>query len=275
MNDAGRAEAVFNNLSLKYEGRGFSKQTSPRREAPVFAGRTLEDFDRYYRSRPQYTGYTPPFARAKTAQTKSASAPVKKPLSASANGGNAVKIHSNDRPNHGGAAVAQSPLKKSASVRSIKTDSAILPSEMKKESGMLRRAVKTVVDGEASPVAITRRNFRRLPAATLVTIVACMMSLILLVGSTVITGDISSQYSELKSEVGALASEESKLATELDIKNDLRVIESIAIGKLGMVSRDLIARSYVRLEGDDIIESFEEPEKNVGLSTLLSAIAGN
>ena len=146
-----------------------------------------------------------------------------------------------------------------------------LPSQIKSEPSKVRRAVEKIADVS---IGATRRNFRRLPAATLVTIVACMMSLVLLVGSTVMTGDITNQYSQLKSEVNALANEESKLATELDIKNDLRVIEDIAINKLGMVSRDLITRNYIKLDEEDMIESFAEPETNVGLSTLLSAIAG-
>ena len=250
MNEFNSCTATFNNIILQYEGRGFSRVTSAKKQPQQFSARTLEDFDRYYQSRPGYAGYKPPVAKAQAArpQTKSAKRPVN-PVHAAP-----VELRATQQ-------MAKKPAPKAAK----------LPSQIKSEPSKVRRAVEKIADVS---IGATRRNFRRLPAATLVTIVACMMSLVLLVGSTVMTGDITNQYSQLKSEVNALANEESKLATELDIKNDLRVIEDIAINKLGMVSRDLITRNYIKLDEEDMIESFAEPETNVGLSTLLSAIAG-
>lgn len=255
MNDFNRCTATFNNIILQYEGRGFSRATSAKKQAQQFSARTLEEFDRYYQSRPGYAGYKPPVARAQTARAQANTRPAvaQRPADTAR-----TAVAEKKRP-------AAQPVKKAA------TPNTKLPSQMKNEPSKIRRAVEKMAD---VTVGATRHNFRRLPAATLVTIVACMLSLVLLVGSTVMTGDITNQYSELKSEVNALANEESKLATELDIKNDLRVIEDIAINKLGMVSRDLITRNYISLDEDDMIESFAEPETNVGLSTLLSAIAG-
>ena len=245
MNDFNSCTATFNNIILQYEGRGFARNASSKKQAQQESARTLEEFDRYYRSRPNYAGYTPPTAKAQSARTQQI------------------------RAQHPATPVKSRPVSRVAKKPAVK--SAKLPSQIKNEPSKVRRAVEKVAD---ISVGATRRNFRRLPAATLVTIVACMMSLVLLVGSTVMTGDITNEYSELKGQVSALANEESKLATELDIKNDLRVIEDIAINKLGMVSRDLISRNYIRLDEEDMIESFAEPETNVGLSTLLSAIAG-
>ncbi|MBQ4327553.1 MAG: cell division protein FtsL [Clostridia bacterium] len=251
MNDFNRCTATFNNIILQYEGRGFSRATSAKKQAQQFSARTLEEFDRYYQSRPGYAGYKPPVAKAPTAraQANAAKRPVSPVRTAPAEQKRAAQQ------------TAKKPMPKAAK----------LPSQVKNEPSKVRRAVEKIADVS---IGATKRNFRRLPAATLVTIVACMMSLVLLVGSTVMTGDITNQYSELKSEVNALANQESKLSTELDIKNDLRVIEDIAINKLGMVSRDLITRNYIKLDEEDMVESFAEPETNVGLSTLLSAIAG-
>lgn len=255
MNDFNRCTATFNNIILQYEGRGFSRTASATKQAQKFSAGTLEEFDRYYQSRPGYAGYKPPVAKAQP-----------------------VRAQQNARPNEAkrpanSVRTAPAEVKRSAAqpVKKVERKAAKLPSRVKNEPSKMRRAVEKMAD---VTVGATRHNFRKLPAATLVTIVACMMSLVLLVGSTVMTGDITNQYSELKSEVNALANEESKLSTELDIKNDLRVIEDIAINKLGMVSRDLITRNYISLDDDDVIESFAEPETNVGLSTLLSAIAG-
>ena len=254
MNELNSCTATFNNIILQYEGRGFARIASSKKQAQQVSARTLEEFDRYYQSRPNYAGYTPPAAKAQRVNVQQTSA---------------------QRPaRHAQKAPAQSkPMQKMAQKSAPKSapKAAKLPSQIKNEPSKIRRAVENLAD---ISVGATRRNFRRLPAATLVTIVACMMSLVLLVGSTVMTGDITNEYSTLKNEVNALANQENKLMTELDIKNDLRVIESIAINKLGMVSRDLISRNYIKLDEEDMIESFEEPETNVGLSTLLSAIAG-
>ena len=255
MNELNSCTATFNNIILQYEGRGFSRIASSKKQAQQISARTLEEFDRYYQSRPNYTGYTPPAAKAQRVNVPQQT-PAQRPA----------------RPAQK-APVQSKPVQKMAQQSAPKSapKAAKLPSQIKNEPSKIRRAVENLAD---ISVGATRRNFRRLPAATLVTIVACMMSLVLLVGSTVMTGDITNEYSTLKNEVNALANQENKLMTELDIKNDLRVIESIAINKLGMVSRDLISRNYIKLDEEDMIESFEEPETNVGLSTLLSAIAG-
>ncbi len=267
MNATNSCTATFNNIILKYEGRGFSKNTPAAKQQKAFVRGTLEEFDRYYTSRPGYAGYTPLSARAQAskphAQTRTAAVRSNTAASSSCN------YNHRARPAQMSTVEQKRPAAKAAT-RPERSE-AKLPSRAKNEPSKVRRAVEKIADVS---IGATRRNFRRLPAATLVTIVACMMSLILLVGSTVMTGDITNEYSELKSQVNALASEESKLATELDIKNDLRLIEDIAINKLGMVSRDLVVRNYVKLDEEDMIESFSEPEKNVGLSTLLSAIAG-
>ena len=84
----------------------------------------------------------------------------------------------------------------------------------------------------------------------------------------------SGQYSDLQSNISTLAKQQSELQTALEVKNDLRMIEDIAVNKLGMVNKDLVTRQYVKLNDEDMIESFDSEESNVGLSTLLSAIGG-
>lgn len=261
MNDFNSCTATFNNIILQYEGRGFARVASSKKQAQQISARTLEKFERYYQSRPNYAGYTPPAPKSQTVKVQQ--------TVARRSARPAQKVSAESKTSSVAA-----PVQRKAAQQAVKTSApkaAKLPSQIKNEPSKIRRAVENLADVS---VGATRRNFRKLPAATLVTIVACMMSLVLLVGSTVMTGDITSEYSTLKSEVNALANQESKLMTELDIKNDLRVIENIAINKLGMVSRDLISRNYVKLDEEDMIESFAEPETNVGLSTLLSAIAG-
>lgn len=150
---------------------------------------------------------------------------------------------------HGGNALGTQPARKTA----------------------VRRAVEKRNE-RSEPVII--RNFRNLPVSLLATIVTCAMSLMLIVGTSVMMNGASNEYSDIQGEIATLAKQQNELQTALNIKNDLRMIEDIAVNKLGMVNKDLVTRQYIKLNDEDMIESFDSAEKNVGLSTLLSAIGG-
>lgn len=138
-----------------------------------------------------------------------------------------------------------------------------------------RRAVRNQLQNEKTEawwnsVAV---SFRKIPAAMVFMVMLCAVSLMLVVSSSVLVSDASSDYAEAQSEVSRMAKEESELLIALEVKNDLRTIENIAVGKLGMVKKDLVSRQYISLGDEDIIETYEEEDRNVGLSTLLSAIS--
>jgi hypothetical protein len=116
-------------------------------------------------------------------------------------------------------------------------------------------------------------SFRKIPAAMVFMVMLCAVSLMLVVSSSVLVSDASGDYAEAQNDVSLMAKEESELLIALEVKNDLRTIENIAVNKLGMVKKDLVTRQYISLGDEDIIETFEEEDRNVGLSTLLSAIS--
>ena len=78
----------------------------------------------------------------------------------------------------------------------------------------------------------------------------------------------------MQNEISALAKQEDELLIALEVKNDLRTIEDIAVNKLGMVKKDLVTRQYIKISDEDMIETFDDENTNVGLTTLLSAIRG-
>lgn len=191
--------------------------------------------------------------------------------------------------------VPQKTLAANSSVRSQSyrmADTRNMQSEMRRESAVsMRNATpKKSVSASATAQNVVRRsvkkqaenkrelavfrNFRGLPVSALVTVIVCAMSLMLIVGSSVMMNGASGQYSDLQGDISTLAKQQSELQTALEVKNDLRMIEDIAVNKLGMVNKDLVTRQYVKLNDEDMIESFDSEESNVGLSTLLSAIGG-
>ncbi len=68
----------------------------------------------------------------------------------------------------------------------------------------------------------------------------------------------TSSVSDLKSEIATLSFEAEDLTAKLDMKNDLTVIENIAKEKLGMVTVDEIAKKYITMDPDDVIDPSEK-----------------
>lgn len=208
---------------------------------------TVEQFESAYRRR---TSFTPVAARVAAAGASQAK--VNQPRQAAKAPRAAVKPTTQK-------AVAQKP-----------------PRNERAEKPVERRAVqlmaknKISILGDSSPT----KTFRRLPITTLLTVVACAVSLMFIIGSSVMMTEASNEYNDIQSEVRALEIEKEKLSTELEMKNDLRVIEDIAKNELGMVKKNLITRQYIKLNDTDVVEAYADEENNIGISTILSAIRG-
>lgn len=268
-------DQAFYNLNRQFAGRGLAKQARDRadsygREAMYGArGRnsaplTLDEFATNYRKRSFYSPVTSATAKTVAAQRPSGEAQrratvaqrVNKP-SEQPKAVRSVTVENNGiRKNQ---PVKNAPAKKTATVVNA-------PKK--------RRAVKNqaVVESAAETFNSIALSFRKIPAAMLFMIALCAVSLTLIVSSSVLVSDASADYNEVKNSVVAKAKEEDELLIALEVKNDLRVIEDIAVNKLGMVKKDLVSRQYISLSDEDIIETYEDDERNVGLSTLLSAI---
>ncbi len=256
-------DQAFYNLSRQFAGRGLARQAqtsadSYGREA-MYGARgansaplTLGEFENNYRMRHFYSG-------AGHSAVKSAvqSKPQSEPRTLE------VKRERREAP-----VLPKRPENRNTAQRKPQT----APAPIKTRE---RRAVKNQIQNEKTEawwnsVAL---SFRKIPAAMVFMVMLCAVSLMLVVSSSVLVSDASGDYAEAQNDVSMMAKEESELLIALEVKNDLRTIENIAVNKLGMVKKDLVSRQYISLGDEDIIETFEEEDRNVGLSTLLSAIS--
>jgi len=93
--------------------------------------------------------------------------------------------------------------------------------------------------------------------------------------------ELSGEIAEMEKSAQALAEQEQILALQLEERNDIRVIEDIAVNQIGMVKNDLVESRFVSVSGGDWVElalpAAEQTEKETQdiFSTMLSAIGEN
>ena len=92
--------------------------------------------------------------------------------------------------------------------------------------------------------------------------------------------ELSSEISSLEDQARELVKLERDLSVQLEERDDIRVIENIAVNELGMVKNDLVEKRYVSISGGDRIELAENPEEETTaesgiFSTMLSALGEN
>ncbi len=89
---------------------------------------------------------------------------------------------------------------------------------------------------------------------------------------SVLKSEASADMIEMKDTLGELREEIDDLGVELDSKNDLRVIEDIAVNEYGMISINESTMHLLRLNDIDIIESYADEGDGGVVPTLLSAL---
>ncbi len=113
-----------------------------------------------------------------------------------------------------------------------------------------------------------------LPIAYAAIVVVCaVMAMVLILSQAQVSeregmiGDLSSKYSQL-------ADTTAKLELKLEERDDIRKIEQIAVGEIGMVSSDMATSKFVSVSADDKVEILREEteEEDGAFSALLSAI---
>ncbi len=111
----------------------------------------------------------------------------------------------------------------------------------------------------------------RLPVSALVGVAAFAVSMTLIVSGSVLVEASAGEVGKLDSQIALLKSEKADIEGKLDLKYTVDEIESDA-KKMGMIKRQYADSEYIMLENDDEIVIYEDDEnKNIGLSTLLSA----
>lgn len=265
--------AVLESLKCRFAGRGLAMQARSSADSygtdSTYAYRgassqplTLGEFEQGYRAR---SGYRPvtnvqPNMNARPISSNQRPSSARSYANNSSNE-NARQINSSSRvrTSSGSSSARNLPQKKE---------------EQKAPVSKLRRAVEKEASRMTAPVKLLSRNFRNLPISAMLTVVICAVSLMFIVGSSVLLSDASNDYVNMQNEIASLAKQEDELLIALESKNDLRAINDIAVNKLGMVKKDLVSRQYIKLGDEDKIETFEDNDTSVGLSTILSAIRG-
>lgn len=117
-----------------------------------------------------------------------------------------------------------------------------------------------------------REKRRPFPVSVASAILVMTISLILVVGGTVMESDANAVYRESTRQLAALKEEELDLEQRLSVKNDLAEISDYARNTLGMVDRKYVEGTYLNVEREERIEAYAEETPTFGLSTLLSAL---
>ena len=100
------------------------------------------------------------------------------------------------------------------------------------------------------------------------------MVLAFVVHSSVRINEANSALSDLQAGIALQNAELRALELEIETRNDLRVIEDIAINQLGMTKKENINKEYISLcEEDNVVLEGADVEENVS-GDLLSAISG-
>ena len=159
------------------------------------------------------------------------------------------------------------------------TGTAARPVNSNKPAGVNPTAVKTQKRAKDKPVDITKVKqkaavIRKKSITTLHTIViqkryAFPLSIMLIavavttlilavITASVRINEITTENSELQRKYASLLSEENDLRTQLETRDDLRVVEEMAKNELGMVKKDQVPKYYLTINKQDKIELIEE-----------------
>ena len=112
------------------------------------------------------------------------------------------------------------------------------------------------------------------PVAGIALVVVFAMLLCLPVILNVLINQTDSELYALEDQIRALEAEEAELQVQLEAKNDLRFIEDAAINRYGMIRLEQSTFRYLRLRGDEVIETYtpESRGNNAAVLALLSAL---
>ena len=123
-------------------------------------------------------------------------------------------------------------------------------------------------------IKIKKKYLNPLYVACLFIVTVMMMSLVMCFSQVSAS---ARDITKLERDLETLRTQETDLTEKLDEKNDMRLIETIATTKLGMVKEDSLQRKYISLSEGEYIELSEEDETNtatggVMLSSILSSL---
>lgn len=231
-------------LRREFRGRGLNAVRAERAETSVMLERVKRGLDPYENA-PDPTKRTVSAVPRTNAARRSASAPAK------------------TAARSGAKVAAAAPAKRTAAPAAVRQD---------RSAAVAARRIREKAHVEEVRV----RSPFPLAAVSLLTVFTLMF--MVLTFSLTQNYELSSEISALQSQARELSQLERDLSVQLEERDDIRVIENIAVNELGMVKNDLVESRFVSVSGGDRIELTEEQEDAVraGLwSTMLSAIGEN
>lgn len=166
--------------------------------------------------------------------------------------------------------------------------------EIKARNTALKTALKTEKKRIKAERAKTKRleldneikeTKNRVSVSMIMIMAICTLMVMIIIYSSAQVYEYTIEISTLEKKVSTLEKKEAELKLDLEIRDDIRAIESIATGTIGMVKSDLVQKRFVSLnDKDDKIEIFVDLTENTNsesssplnkISTLLSAVSEN
>lgn len=96
------------------------------------------------------------------------------------------------------------------------------------------------------------------PLSIVLIAVAVTALILAVITASVRINEITTENSELSNKYASLLNEENDLRTELETRDDLRVVEQMAKDELGMVKKDQVQKYYLTINKQDKIELVDE-----------------
>lgn len=133
---------------------------------------------------------------------------------------------------------------------------------------------------KASAPVIVKKRIKSTPFPVSFVFYALAMTLMLmfLVYSNSVVNEISYDINELESAISETKQENEKLSVELDKKYDLKYIEEVAQGELGLVKSTDVVKHYINVSGGDKVSVYEDEtasstKLDATLDTLKESVA--
>lgn len=176
---------------------------------------------------------------------------------------------------------AQNPAVRPACAKTAETkrETAVSPvsAEMKRVRSAAAAARTAKAKAGVEEVRIARAPF---PFAALITVTIFTVILLSVLYTFAQNYELSGEISALEAQRDAILAEEEALVLQLEERDDIRVIEDIAVNQIGMVKNDLVENRFVSVSGGNRVElaqpETDEEEKNENIfSGMLSAIGEN
>lgn len=126
-------------------------------------------------------------------------------------------------------------------------------------SAVAERRRKIARERANAPVIVKKRvKSSPFPVSFVFYALCLTLMLMFLIYSNSVVNEISYDINELESAISQTKQENEKLSVELDKKYDLKYIEEVAEGELGLVKSTDVVKHYINVSGGDKVSVYED-----------------